>query len=75
MPFRVLKLRKVNIMHDMIENFKDESIMRSTIKVVMINSFGKEELGIDDGGVLRDTLSAFWNSFYDSCTERMKEFP
>jgi hypothetical protein len=54
-------------MHDMIE-IKDESIMRSTIKVVMINSFGKEELGVDDGGVLRDALSAFWNSFYDSCT-------
>ncbi len=55
-------------MHDMIENFKDESIMQSTIKVVMIKFFGKKELGIDNGGVLHDALSAFWNSFYDSCT-------
>ena len=34
----------------------------------MINSFGKEEFGINDGGVFRDALSAFWSSFYDSCT-------
>ena len=52
----------------MIENFKDKSIMQTPIKVVMINSFGREELGVDDGGVLRDALSAFWSSFYDSCT-------
>ena len=55
-------------MQDMIENFKDKSIMQTPIKVVMINSFGREELGVDDGGVLRDALSAFWSSFYDSCT-------
>ena len=55
-------------MHDMIQNFKDPSIMSTAIKVVVINSFGKEELGIDDGGVLRDVLSAFWSSFYNLCT-------
>ena len=52
----------------MTENFKDESIMQVLIRVVMINSYGKEEFGIDDGGVFRDALSAFWSSFYDSCT-------
>ena len=52
----------------MTENFKDESIMQVLIRVVMINSFGKEEFGIDDGGVFRDALSAFWSSFYNSCT-------
>ena len=55
-------------MLDMIQNFKDPSIMSIAIKVVMINSFGKEELGSDDGGVFRDALSAFWILFYDSCT-------
>ncbi|CAB4014462.1 40S ribosomal S2, partial [Paramuricea clavata] len=64
---RVLKIRRVNIMQDMIENFKEKSIMQIHVKVVMINSFGKEELGVDDGGVFRDALSAFWSSFYDSC--------
>ena len=34
----------------------------------MVNAFGKEERGVDDGGVLRDALSAFWCPFYDSCT-------
>ena len=34
----------------------------------MVNTFGKEEWGVDNGSVLRDALSAFWCSFYDSCT-------
>ncbi|CAB4007486.1 Hypothetical predicted protein [Paramuricea clavata] len=34
---RVLEIRRVNIMQDMIENFKDESIMQIHVKVVMIN--------------------------------------
>ena len=34
----------------------------------MVNAFGKEERGVDDGGVLRDALSAFWCPFYDFCT-------
>lgn len=55
-------------MEDMIEAFKDGSIMDSPVKVVMVNAFGKEEWGVDNDGVLRDALSAFWCSFYDSCT-------
>ena len=34
----------------------------------MINSFRKKEKSVDDGGILRDALSAFWSEFYDSCT-------
>ena len=34
----------------------------------MINSLGKEEDGLDNNGVFLHALSAFWNSFYDSCT-------
>ncbi|KAK2906418.1 hypothetical protein Q8A73_010361 [Channa argus] len=26
------------------------------------------EMGYDDGGVVRDCLSVFWNEFYDQCT-------
>lgn len=54
-------------MDDMITNFKDPSILTCSIRVVMINTCGKEELGEDNGGVFRDVLSAFWSSFYDSC--------
>ena len=34
----------------------------------MINSVGKQKLGVDDDGVFSDALSAFWSQFYDSCT-------
>lgn len=52
----------------MVEIFKDESVMASAIKVIMINALGNEESGVDNQGVFRDALSAFWSQFYDSCT-------
>lgn len=66
--FRKIKIRRSTIMEDMINEFRDETIMNAHIKAVMINGFGKEELGVDNGGVFRDALSAFWSIFYDSCT-------
>ena len=48
--------------------FKDITIMTCCMKIIMINAFGNEEMGEDDAGVLRDTLSAFRSTFYDSCT-------
>lgn len=29
---------------------------------------GKLEQAVDDGGLLRDVLSEFWNDFYGQCT-------
>ncbi len=58
----------MNIVRDMVEIFKDDSVMGSAIKVVMINASGKRELGVDNQGVFRDALSAFWTQFYDACT-------
>jgi hypothetical protein len=55
-------------MADMINYFKDETIIHKAIIVVMINVLGKEESGLDNRGVFRDALSAFWSSFYDTCT-------
>lgn len=52
----------------MIENFKDPMLLYSRIKVQMIDQRGNEEMGVDDGGVLRDCISIFWLQFYDSCT-------
>ena len=52
----------------MVEIFKDESVIECAIKVVMVNSSGKLELGVDNRGVFRDALSAFWSLFYHSCT-------
>ena len=55
-------------MKDMISLFKDKTVVDTAFNLVMINSFGKEEDGLDNSGVFLDALSAFWNSFYDSCT-------
>lgn len=38
------------------------------IKIEMIENNGRPEMGIDTGGVLKDALSEFWDSFYDECT-------
>ncbi|KAK5648008.1 hypothetical protein RI129_002900 [Pyrocoelia pectoralis] len=37
------------------------------IKVILPN--GQTEIAFDNGGVLRDVLTEFWNSFYDECCE------
>lgn len=50
-------------MKDMISLFKDKAVVDTAFNVVMINSFGKEEDGLENSGVFLDTLSAFWNSF------------
>lgn len=55
-------------MSDMIEVFKDPSIMEARLKVTMVNAHGQEEAGTDENGVFRDALSAFWSAFEDSCT-------
>ena len=55
-------------MSDMIEVFKDPSIMEAHLKVTMVNAHGQEEAGSDANGVFRDALSAFWSAFENSCT-------
>ena len=55
-------------MKDMISLFKDKAVVDTAFNVVMINSFGKEEDGLDNSGVFLNALSTFWNSFYDACT-------
>ena len=34
----------------------------------MLNSLGKQELGVDNRGVFHHALFAFWSQFYDSDT-------
>ena len=43
-------------------------LLHATVKIVMINGQEKEESGVDNGGVFRDALSAFWKELYDSST-------
>lgn len=55
-------------MTDMIKKFKDHMIMKEPVSVDMVNSFGNEEHAVDTNGVFLDALSAFWSSFFDSCS-------
>lgn len=62
-------------MKDMISLFKDIAVADTSLNAVMVDSFEKEEDGLDNSGVFLDALSAFWNSFYDCCAlMAMREF-
>ena len=62
-------------MKDMISLFKDIAVADTSFNAVMVDSFEKEEDGLDNSGVFLDALSALWNSFYDCCAlMAMREF-
>ena len=63
-------------MKDMISLFKDIAVADTSFNEVKVDSFEKEENGLDNSGVFLDALSAFWNSFYDCCAlmAKMREF-
>ena len=54
-------------MKDMISLFKDNAVADTSFNAVVVDSFEKEEDGLDNSGVFLDALSSFWNSFYDCC--------
>ena len=56
-------------MSDMIEVFKDPSVVEVRLKVTMVNAHGQDESGSDENGVFRGVLSAFWSAFENSCTQ------
>ena len=52
----------------MIDAFQAENIMTSQLRIVMVDARGKDERGVDAGGVYRDAISCFWQEFNDSST-------
>ena len=50
-------------MHDLIEAFSEEDIMVCEIKVIMVDSRGNDEMGLDC-----DAIFCFWQEFYNTCT-------
>lgn len=56
------------VLHELIKQFCDESLSSAEIQVELELPDGKEEMGHDEGGVLRDCLSEFWEEFYNQCT-------
>lgn len=60
-----LRLHRVNLLEEMICQFKDKLILKYTLKFSFIN-----ERGADADGVARDAYVAFWTEFLDSAAEK-----
>lgn len=66
---KVLRLHRVNIIHDMVEQFKDASVVEARLSVIFV-----DECGIDASGVARDAYSGFWEDFFLNCAEGEIEY-
>lgn len=65
---RILVVHCGHVLPELIANFLDDSVFGCEIKIQLIAPDGKLEKGHDEGGVVRDCLSEFWNEFYEQCT-------
>lgn len=66
---KALRLHRVNIVADMVEQFKDASLMDTNLSVTFVN-----ESGIDASGVARDAYSCFWESLFVNCADGEEEY-
>lgn len=64
--FKTIVLRRGNVLEGMIKWFETNEfdLRNDTINVTMIGSNGIREKGEDTGGIFRDALSEFWQTFY-----------
>ena len=74
-PTQSIILHRAVLKDSMIQAFKDSEILHVNLDVTLISNSGKEEEG-KGAGVFRDTLSIFWNQFFNSLTVGAQEkFP
>lgn len=66
---KVLRLCRVNIIHDMVEQFKDASVVEANLSIFFV-----DECGIDASGVARDAYSGFWEAFFLNCADGETEY-
>lgn len=66
----IVVVHRGQIFKELIQVFTDENVINTDVRFKVILPDGKLEKAFDDGGVLRDVLSAFWNDFYEQCTMR-----
>lgn len=59
-----IKLHRVNLLDEMIIQFKDPLILNYPLKYSLVNESGR-----DEDGVARDVYTAFWNEFLDRAAE------
>jgi hypothetical protein len=69
-PTMTLKVHRGMAFQDLMKHFSQPKVQQfnGAIRIQMILLSGEPEKGEDDGGVLRDCLTEFWNTFYDTCT-------
>jgi hypothetical protein len=67
-----IKVHRGRVCRDLIEFFSDSNCPPyhlNTFEMKMLKEDGTEELAEDNGGVMRDALSEFWETFYLQFTE------
>ncbi|XP_032427069.1 uncharacterized protein LOC116725248 isoform X1 [Xiphophorus hellerii] len=65
---KILVLHRGQILKELISHFCDPGVTQEDICIQMVLPDGRREKAVDDGGVLRDVLSEFWQDFYEQCT-------
>jgi len=65
----LVKLHRGQVFKELIQYFKqDMNIAKDVFVFNMLLPNGVEEVAEDSGGVMRDALTEFWQSFYEECT-------
>ncbi|XP_027886415.1 uncharacterized protein LOC114152668 [Xiphophorus couchianus] len=65
---KMLIVHRGQVLPELIAHFCDDGPLDRDFKIQLVLPDGTPEMGYDDGGVVRDCLSEFWNDFYDQCT-------
>jgi hypothetical protein len=60
----VLKLQMVNILKDKLHEFQNPNLVNSLLAVRFI-----DESRVDTSGITRDAFAAFWETFFQNCSE------
>lgn len=64
-PIKIIRVHRSLVRQDMLDIFSDESILKYTLSVIIINQQGNEESGAGTGP-LREIFSLFWKDCYES---------
>ncbi|KAL4226851.1 hypothetical protein ACF0H5_014830 [Mactra antiquata] len=64
----IVKLHRGHVLNEMVNSFKAIDLNNDTGRFQTIMPNGKIEIAEDGGGVTRDSLTEFWDEFYEQCT-------
>ncbi|MED6255420.1 hypothetical protein ATANTOWER_009483 [Ataeniobius toweri] len=65
---KILVLHCGQILKELISHFCDPSVTQEDLCIQVVLPDGRREKVVDDGEVLRDGLSEFWQDVYEQCT-------